>query len=186
MMSLRSRMPDSDDESVDEDEEKCVSETPLDASAADTVVVVNNPTLLSIGEQIMQIELEIKEARDARMQEWMKRTLPSLKSDIAASEGKVDTLRGRIKSAVDTNKDEDTITAMRKELKRLKETLDEMKRHMYFPQSLHSGGSDGLYCALDSFWLQHISGSFEVELQPPMGTDTGKVILVLSGEFTVQ
>jgi hypothetical protein len=43
-------------------------------------------------------------------------------------------------------------------------------------------GSEGIYFGFNDFWLENVEGKFDIELQPTMGTEYGKLIFVLSGE----
>lgn len=171
-------VPDSDDESVDEVADEYLPQI-LEASAGNNVEILNDPTLDSIGEQIREIEDDIRQDYARKLQNWKINVVPQVKASIEKTEEKINALRSQIKS--DRSGDDSVILSKKLELKELRNYLDSIKRKLYFPENLESFGSDGLYIGYDNFWLQNIAGAFDLEVQPAMGTDTGKIILVLSG-----
>ena len=172
-------MPDSDDESVDDDCTETGASTPLSASAADDVVAVYDSTLQSIADQINQIESEIVEAVQAKRLEWKNYKAPALKTLIEGTDNDISSLKERIERA--TKEGDAIAVALRSELEEIMDKQDVAKRSFYFPDHVHSFGSDGVFCGLDDFWLDEMSGHFDIELRPAMGSDTTKIILVLSG-----
>jgi hypothetical protein len=177
---MNSRVPDSDDE---EDEDFLDNSSPallvLDPSAANDVEIIDDPTLDAIGEQIQQIETEIRQEHEAKLAHWKKSIVPDIKVSMQKTEERISALKAQLKS--DPSRDDNKVLGMKIELKELRDHLDLIKRELYFPENLESFGSDGLYFGYDHLWLQDVSGAFNLEVEPPMGTDTGKIILVLKG-----
>jgi hypothetical protein len=164
------RTADSDDDSVDDEEDIHIESTtcklPLSDSSIDHVITIDDMHLQSIGDELQQLEEESDEILQLNSNNWKNTTAITLQKTIEELANKISML----------NKHTDEM-----EIDELRNIQDKAKKELYFPNSITTFGSDGVYFAYDDFWLESISGQYEIELSPSMGTDCGKIIFLLSG-----
>lgn len=136
--------------------------------------------LLIIAKEIKLCETENKRVQDDVIKEFNKTSVPVLKVTLKDLDARIKVLRKRITS--ETDRGDEHVLSLEEELERLISMHNEQKCKMLFPHSTFSAGSAGVYCAIDDFWLEKISGKFDVQLLPPEGDQKfPQLIVLLSG-----
>lgn len=178
--------PDSDDDSVvDEDEvfikvpttmpsTKPLPVVPLDPSALQSVEVINENELLDISAQILGKEAEADVEFEKNIEKWEKEKKPVLKKTVDRLEEQIDKLKDQLEKSP-SDEMEDALDGFVAEHKKA-------SCELFFPQSVHRMGSGGVYCALDDFWLETVTGKFDLELLPAMGSDVSQLVFVMNGQ----
>jgi hypothetical protein len=145
---------------------------PLPLSAADRVEVFSESPLESIAEDIQALENAIRDAEARKIEEWDRTVAPTLRRSIASWESELASLRA--KSSLD---DDEHYSSMDELISK----VEGAKRELYLPWSAIKLGNEGIYFGFNDFWLDEVSGSFLAEMQPTMGTDSGRLVFALSG-----
>jgi len=63
------------------------------------------------------------------------------------------------------------------------ESLEDVKKKMYFPFSTLTLGAAGMYCACDDFWLENMKGYLVLEVQPSKTHPSINLVLQVSLEI---
>lgn len=177
--------PDSDDDSVvDEDDVfvsvpskeavLTVSAIPLPPSALQCVDVIDEDKLLVIAAQLSKKESEADKELEENKTIYENFTQPALKKTVEGLEKQIDKLKDQLGSTP-SDELEDMLDALISEHKKSSCML-------YFPNSVHRLAAGGVYCALDDFWLENVTGKFTLELLPAMGSEVGQLVFLLTGK----
>lgn len=151
----------------------------LPSTAGDDVIVISDPLLESIGEQLQDLEDEVVLLEETKWQDWRKNDAPAMKQLIENLEEKIESYRSRLSK--EKTRGGEHISLMEEKIQEKLLLRDETKLMYHFPQSKTSFGQDGLYMAFDDLWIENISGKFEIEISPSMGSGVGKIIFLLTG-----
>lgn len=151
----------------------------LAASAADRVVVINEPDLIAIGVHIRQIEEEVRAIQDANRHNWKQNIGPAIKKKIDEMSDSISKLTSRVDKEKDLG--EAHLEALHAEIAVMEDLLDIEKMAYNFPTSRSTMGRGGLYIAFDDCRIEDVSGRFDLELIPVMGADVGRISFALSG-----
>jgi hypothetical protein len=194
--------PDSDDDSlVDDDEHPLtrtlthsltpIASTPtaLPATALLATHLIDEQELRDLSAQLSFQETAAREELTHSLTQWENTTQLSLKKSVETLENKIERLKKKLKECSGgsggsggSGSDECVSEAVEEELEEVVKEHKKLSCRLYFPHSVHRMSSGGIYCALDDFWLECITGNFNLELLPAMGSDVGQVVFVLSGQ----
>lgn len=165
-------------EEIKEEEDREEKEESTHAALPDgsrLAEVIKDESLSSIATQLKQLEAECKKSATKKMQLWSENEAVALKESIKSSEKLIDALKVRLKTASSST----TIAVLEEEQAVLQMQMDKDKRALYFPTSRATFGANGLYVGFDDIWLETLSGSFSLTLEP--GAKTSKIIFNISG-----
>lgn len=198
--------PDSDDDSEIEDEEERTPSSapgpgratgekkeppnlqPLPPDALKSVYSLTleeggDGSLEEISRTLEEAEMKSIEELENQEKEFKKTTSPKLKKEMEELESRVEKLRKVPKTTEKSSKEEKEAEDINEKLlEELTSQLKKLSTRLMFPQSVHRSAADGLYFAVDDFWLDSLSGKFDLELLPCMGSDVARVVFVLTGE----
>ena len=148
--------------------------------ASKRVYVVKDASLLQIGKEIKQLEAECRLEDDRRSKAWEINDAKKLRESVKQLDEEIALLQKRVKS--ESKQGFDHIQQLENLLGSHMSKQDEVKRKLYFPTSNIALGNDGAYFALDDFWLEHASGSFELSVSPGnVHGEKPKILLSLDG-----
>ena len=125
---------------------------------------IRDTSLTSIGKQIKLKEIEANQLEDSDNKDWQKYNKPALQIQITELEKYVNNLKSQIE--IEVLKGLEYIIELEEELKNYSNRLEEVKKKYFFPQSPITLGQNGIYAALDDFWLENASGNFQLDLIP--------------------
>jgi hypothetical protein len=120
--------------------------------------------LVSTGKKIKQLEEECRKAQESITKDFTKTQLPALKATIKDLDLRVAALKKRVKN--EAARGDDHIKMLEAEIDVFMVKLDENRCKKYFPDSVITFGSGGFYVALDYFWVERLSGKFDIRLLP--------------------
>jgi hypothetical protein len=141
--------------------------------------VIRCPELSAIGKQMKALETSCKKQDEAKREEWKKSIAPGYKAQVKELEKRIDTLKKRLVVEAGMGIGAEHLAVLEEELKTHTHVYETFKRQLYFPESTVALGENGVYFALDDFFLEHASGQFILDLVP--GRQHPQVILLLTG-----
>lgn len=152
-----------------------------------SIYKIKDPSLVAIGKKIRQLEEQCKSDAEHASKLWNKNSRGHLESQIKELAEKQKQIQKQMQKHVEVNvtsgngnisptlhaslteeKDDflEKASVLENELKSITDELEAMKRHVYFPNSKLVLGQNGVYAALDDFWIEHASGHFELSAIP--------------------
>jgi hypothetical protein len=141
-----------------------------DPRCLDPALKVKGTTLTAIGKQIKFLEGECRKEDDARMKDFKDSVKPKLELRILELEKKVLEIKTLIEREVGKGADNysglEGTQKLEEQYVTTLEKLDAAKRELYFPYVEMTAGTNGVYLAIDDFWLEYASGSFFLEMCP--------------------
>ena len=153
----------------------------LPVSAVDNVQVIDDPSLHNVAAQLRQLEDEVEAAEAAKIAEWKSVQGPISKKKIEELGKLIETLSARLDK--EKGQGEAHVEALDSEIADAMELQDAVKRKYNFPFSRTTFGQGGVYMAFDDCRIEDVSGRFEVELLPAMGTNIGQISFHLRGVY---
>lgn len=156
------------------------SNTPVKGGSSNNFnAVVKCPELSAIGKQMKMLEASCKKQDEAKKEEWKNSIAPGYKAQVKELEKRIDTLKKRLVVEAGMGIGVEHLSVLEEELKTHTHVYESFKRQLYFPNSTVALGENGVYFALDDFFLEHASGQFILDLVP--GRQHPQVILLLTG-----
>ena len=159
------------------------SSTPVKAGGAaggnNYNAVIRSPELSAIGKQMKSLEVSCRKQDEAKSVEWKNSIAPGYKAQVKELEKRIDTLKKRLVVEAGMGIGPEHLNIIEEEIKTHTQVYETFKRQLYFPTSTVALGENGVYFALDDFFLEHASGQFILDLVP--GRRNPQVILLLTG-----
>lgn len=141
--------------------------------------VIRTPELSAIGKQMKALEASCRKQDEAKREEWKTSIAPGYKAQVKELEKRIDTLKKRLVVEAGMGIGAEHLGVLEEEVKTHTQVYESFKRQLYFPNSTVALGENGVYFALDDFFLEHASGQFILDLVP--GRQHPQVILLLTG-----
>ena len=141
--------------------------------------VIRCPELSAIGKQMKLLEASCRKQQEAKREEWKTSIAPGYKAQVKELEKRIDTLKKRLVVEAGMGIGVEHLSVLEEELKTHTQVYENFKRQLYFPNSTIALGENGVYFALDDFFLEHASGQFILDLVP--GRQHPQIILLLTG-----
>jgi len=147
--------------------------TPEEIAAAemadDTLKIRDDAVLNLLGKEIKQAEEELARRIAEDETDWNDLQKPMYEQQLTRIAAQIKAIESQIeKNAKDETalKDDVAQTELNKEYEAHKDVLEDTKKRVYFPHSKYTLGGDGVYIALDDFWLEYASGTFAIDALP--------------------
>lgn len=136
----------------------------IHSPSSDIVLRIKDTNLTNLGRVIRNLEMRCENMDNIEQSDWAKYKKPTLKLQITELEKYCKNLHLQIESQV--HRGLEVVSKLEDELNTFSERLETIKKKFYFPDSKLSFGQNGIYVAFDDFWLENISGQFDLEMAP--------------------
>ena len=140
--------------------------------------IKNDQELLTIAKKIISLEEECKKDEEIWLKEWSRNRKAILKFDIKELESHVNKLSKRVDKEAHLGLEHANM--LESEIKRTKDELEKKKREYFFPLHHLVVGDSGIYAGLDDIILDHMSGNFNLKINP--SKESPSISILITGK----
>jgi len=144
--------------------------------------IKNDQELLSISKKIIILEEECKKNEEIWLKEWTRNRKAILKFDIKELDNHYNKLMKRVDKEAHMGLDHANM--LDSEIKRTKDELEKKKREYFFPLHHLVVGDSGIYAGLDDIILDHMSGNFNLKINP--SKDSPSISILITGKDSLE
>ena len=144
--------------------------------------IKNDQELLLISKKIIILEEECKKNEEIWLKEWTRNRKAILKFDIKELDNHYNKLIKRVDK--EANMGLDHANMLDSEIKRTKDELEKKKREYFFPLHHLVIGDSGIYAGLDDIILDHMSGNFNLKINP--SKDNPSISILITGKDSLE
>lgn len=138
---------------------------------------LKDPQLTAIAKQLRAVEVECEKTDTQDDRDWIAFSKPAYKAQIAAMQGEYKNLKKQMDEM--HARGEEPPIELKNEVEAFAESLDDMKKRLYFPKSRIVAGGNGVFVAMDDFFLERVSGQYILDLVP--NPESPQILLSLCG-----